>query len=568
MARRRDVFGDDVARAERISGLSPIPWTLQRYIFREMGKTFVLTAVALSAILGLGGGVLNMIQMGDVTTGQFLRLIALVVPLSVALTLPVAALFSAASTYGRLSADNEFVACRSSGINMHVLFLPTIVLSLFSATVTFACINFVIPGMVRSLTEFIAADFPALIQKRMSQPGGFRLEMGRRCYADSASVDPEDPDRVILEGVAYIEVNENDWVRFGTAGSVVLEVDRSHSTPRVAARMFDVTYYDRIKGQFADIGEQQILPKELPDLNQLKLKFLKLGELAHYRCHPDEWFEVAEVVQALRLQVGASRVFEALAEAWLSGGHRFTLADEQGTFEIAAASAVKFGDGTGLQLTDVVIVERRRGRTRTCRAERADVEIARRDTTEESGIRMGMARHDAIEESGIRVEAYQARIEFDDQVIERPKETLGPVAIPESLVAAVTSMPLATLLAVDPSLSPSHPIQRRRAAANQIQSQTLRSIDAVISERFAFSASVFVLVILGAALGIVFRGSHAIVSFGISFVPSLLVLVTIVTGKQMAQNEGTYLTGLSLMWVGIALVAALDVWTLTKVVRR
>ncbi len=518
-----------------------------------MGKTFVLTALALSAILGLGGGVLNMIQMGDVTTGQLFRLIGLVVPLSVALTLPVAALFSAASTYGRLSADNEFMACRSSGINMHVLFLPTVVLSLFSASVTFACINFVIPGMVRSLSEFIAADFPALIQQRMSQPGGFRLGPGRRCYADSATVDPDDPDRVILNGVAYIEVNENDWVRFGTAGSVVLEVDRSHPTPTVSAVMYDVTFFDRQKGQFADIGEQRIHSNELDDLNQLKLKFLKLGELAYYRRHPGEWFEVSEAVQALRLQVGARRVFDALAEAWLSGGHRFTIADEQRTLEISAASADRFGDGTGLQLTDVEVIERRRGRTRICRAERADVEITRRAT---------------IEESGIRVEAYQVRIELDDQVIERPKETFGPVAIPESLVAAVTAMPLATLLEVDPSLSPSHPIQKRRAAAAHVRGQTLRRIDAVISERFAFSVSVFVLVILGAALGILFRGTQAIVSFGISFVPSLVVLVTIVTGKQLAQNEGTYLTGLGLMWVGIALVAALDVWILTKVVRR
>ena len=109
------------------------PWTLQRYIFREMGKTFLLTVVALTAVLGLGGGVLNMIKLGEATPGQLLRLMGLVVPIAVALTLPIAALFSAAATYGRLSADNEFVACRSSGINMHTLFLPTVVLSVVSA---------------------------------------------------------------------------------------------------------------------------------------------------------------------------------------------------------------------------------------------------------------------------------------------------------------------------------------------------------------------------------------------------------------------------------------------------
>ena len=38
-------------------------WTLQKYIFREMGKSFLLTAVGLIVVLGLGGGVMNMIEL-------------------------------------------------------------------------------------------------------------------------------------------------------------------------------------------------------------------------------------------------------------------------------------------------------------------------------------------------------------------------------------------------------------------------------------------------------------------------------------------------------------------------
>ena len=155
-----------------------MPWTLHKYIFREMGKTFLLTAAALTGILGLGGGVLEMIELGEVTPGQLVRLMGLVLPVAAALTLPIAALFSAAATYGRLSADNEFVACRSSGINLHVLFLPTVVLSLASAVVTFAFINFLIPGMVRNLNQFVGADVGAFIQQRLNRPRGITLSRG------------------------------------------------------------------------------------------------------------------------------------------------------------------------------------------------------------------------------------------------------------------------------------------------------------------------------------------------------------------------------------------------------
>ena len=57
-------------------------------------------------------------------------------------------------------------------------------------------------------------------------------------------------------------------------------------------------------------------------------------------------------------------------------------------------------------------------------------------------------------------------------------------------------------------------------------------------------------------------------AFGISFVPSFLVIVLIITGRQLAQNPGTALVGLGTIWLGIVLVGVLDAWTLTKVLRR
>ena len=119
-----------------------MPWTLLTYIFREMGKSFVLTAVGLMGVLGLGGGVLNMIELEGATAIQLLKIMALILPVSAALTLPIAALYAATVTYGRLSADNEFVACRSGGINIHLLLLPTLVISLVSAACSFFFINF------------------------------------------------------------------------------------------------------------------------------------------------------------------------------------------------------------------------------------------------------------------------------------------------------------------------------------------------------------------------------------------------------------------------------------------
>ncbi|MCH7926122.1 MAG: LptF/LptG family permease, partial [Planctomycetes bacterium] len=112
------------------------------------------------------------------------------------------------------------------------------------------------------------------------------------------------------------------------------------------------------------------------------------------------------------------------------------------------------------------------------------------------------------------------------------------------------------------------PIRSADRKVDEVIAETGRRIAATISERFAFSISVFVLVILGAALGIILRGTHAVTAFGVSFIPSLFVIITIVMGKQMAYNATTPVLGLLVMWSGIAVVAGLDAWTLTRVLRR
>jgi hypothetical protein len=69
-------------------------------------------------------------------------------------------------------------------------------------------------------------------------------------------------------------------------------------------------------------------------------------------------------------------------------------------------------------------------------------------------------------------------------------------------------------------------------------------------------------------LGIVLRGAHVLVAFGISFVPLVFVLVMLVAGRQMANNAPTHVLGLAFMWGGIVTVAGVDVWMLQRVLRR
>ncbi len=528
------------------------PWTLQRYIFREMGKTFLLTAVTLTGVLGLGGGVMNMIKLGDVTTGQLFRLMCLVVPIAAALTLPIAALFSAGATYGRLSADNEFVACRSSGINMHILFAPTVVLSLLSAMVTFILINFVIPQMVRNLNEFVGADIGALIQRRLSRPRGITLNRQFRIHAEGSSVDPENANRIALHGVSFIKTQGDDWALIGSAQEVQLTFERHEQGYFAALSLFDVSAFDRADGQFFEQERLDLFSDRIPLSVPEEIKFLTLGELFYFRGRPTEWREVRTAMNELRMIVGRRHVYDALWNEWRADEPQ-VLAAGNVRYEIRSKLHARIPDDGGIELFNVTATEAGQRGDRSYHAERGLLEVK---------------RGNSIDECQIAVELFDVIVTDGSREVQRARKKFTGVPIRKDHLESIESLSYADLMRIageDVAGGPLHIAHRKVRGAIE---ETGRRIAATISERFAFSISVFVLVILGAALGIIFRGTHAVTAFGVSFIPSLFVIITIVMGKQMAYNAATPGLGLLLMWSGIAVVAALDAWTLTRVLRR
>ncbi len=542
-----------------VSGEGPLcesvmgfPWTLQRYIFREMGRTFLLTAITLTGVLGLGGGVLNMIKLGDVSTGQLVRLMCLVVPIAAALTLPIAALFSAAATYGRLSADNEFVACRSSGINMHLLFLPTVVLSLLSAIVTFALINFVIPRMVRNLNEFVGADVGTLIQRRLSRPRGLTLNSKFRIHAERSEVDPENANRIILHRVSFIKTAGEEWAVVGAAQQVQLDFERRGQGYRAAATLYDVTAFDREKGQFFQQGIQTLFSDQIPLSVPEEIKFLTLGGLFYFRGRPTEWREVQTAMNDLRMVVGRRLIYDDLWDEWRPDEAQI-LTDEGVRYEFRSKSHARIAGDGGIELFDVQATETGRRGERRYRAARGLMEVKR-------------GSH--IDECRIEVELFDVEVGESARKVMRARKKLNGVPLRKEQIDRIESLSHADLTRIAGEDEIGGPLRMADRRVDEAIAETGRRIAATISERFAFSVSVFVLVILGAALGIIFRGTDTVTAFGVSFVPSLLVIITIVMGKQMAYNATTPVLGLLVMWSGIALVAALDAWTLTRVLRR
>src|SRR5215831_10454352 len=96
-------------------------------ILWELVKVFGLSLMGITGILLMAGIVAEASQQG-LTPFQVLEIIPLLVPSTLPYTIPATTLFATCVVYGRLSADNEILAIRASGINLTKVVGPAILI--------------------------------------------------------------------------------------------------------------------------------------------------------------------------------------------------------------------------------------------------------------------------------------------------------------------------------------------------------------------------------------------------------------------------------------------------------
>jgi hypothetical protein len=383
------------------------------------------------------------------------------------------------------------------------------------------------------------------IQQKLNRPQGLKAQ-NHRIYADHVEADGQ--GGILLSGVAFIETQGDSWTRYGTAQGIRLRFEPQENRIRVAGMMTNLTLFDRKEDQFSQIGEQEIAAPDVPFMLQSEIKFLTLGELLHFMGTPQTWPPVVEALDRLRASLGRVFLQQALLREW-DANKKLILGGDP-VWSITGGSANRLADGEGVEIAAARIEKTQGGVRSEYQATRAVLEPVR-------------SRSGASAE--IRIEAYGVSASEGERTFQRDRTTLGPVPVSAAMLA---DMSKSTIEEMIHSPQVDEMVQKRQRDAHNWLEGTYRRIVATLHERTAFTLSVLVLVVLGASLGIVFRGASPAAAFGISFIPTLLVIILIVTGKQLAQNAGTFAIGLALMWSGIVAVGMLDWYSLTRWMRR
>lgn len=545
--------------------------TLQFYVTRELLKTFTLTAVGLTLTFSLCGGVLNMIQAEVLTAVQVLRMLAFVLPIALTLTLPVSALFACAIVYGRMSADNEIDACRASGVNIHRLLLPAVGLSIATAAFTYTFTNHLIPRFIRQVDAMVQSDIQKIIFQALSTRGYVKYR-DLVLYAGQTELFDEDPEvkTIRITRAAFLELEHGSLTRCGTAREAQVDFRRGAAggTPIIEAALFNVRWLDVRRNEMFETDKQRIEPTQLPNRTVLKPKWLTLPDLLKYQKAPLTLPTIQDSLQRVQWLSQEARFYKHVHDQLTGPAGVLRLTDDRVDYEIRAEQVIQDPEDLRPTLRQVTVSEKQDGRQRSYSAGTCRLELVHAPFEE-----VAVWVHLVLRDKVVMTDAVDPglRVEHDKRDLER-------VGLPAHWPEITDPIDTKTLLGDlhDPAAAtselPSLNLGTRFDKARETQRREIlklrQEITGIIHSRLAFSASTVVILILAAALGIIFRGGQLLTAFVISFIPGMLVVVANIMGRQLADHAGTHVMGLAIIWLGIVIVALADFVVLTRYLKR
>jgi len=593
--------------------------TLFWYIFGNLLRVFLLTTAGLAGIMSFAV-LLRPLTENGLDFGQVNRLLLYSLPAVCAYSLPVSALFATTMIYGRFSADNELTAMRASGIGYFSarrfsIALPALVLGLVVAVISLVMLCFIVPVYSLKVEEVIYSNIARVIANKIQRTHSLEFQSADATsfdvYADDAVLVPPDPahplqQRVELFGPAWMTSEQsaaNAWLivpkDFWMARSAMVSIDRvSPSQPS----MVTISLVDGIKFPREFFGNVQVGvgssgfgPFEIPSLINENVKFLDISRLAELAEDPGQSQNVQAIVRNFirreQNQEYLNHVAAAIDHHAADGTSSFLFSNdtpEGDTFQIGAQDMTCRWDGSDLVLTAPGAADARttwmiqsHGSQQTLAAHAKEIHIRVQPNSNPQTT------------LGPRADRMNVNLELFNVVL----ETQGGLQVPRGSFSRTFSVPMpGSIKAIgnkslsgflrDPvsdagdSATGERPWRLQWPDIFVLHHEQVRANNAARSElhgRASFALSCLSLVMVGCALGIMFKSGNFLNAFAASFVPALLCITLIISGQQSATHV-PYTMGaafkdplpmaLLFIWVGNVAVLVAAIYLTVRLQRR
>lgn len=553
---------------------------LQKYILRELLRAFAMTAVALTCMMAFGGGLMDLMNAKGITANEMLKIMMYMLPIVMAYSLPVSALFSTTIVYGRLAASNEIDACRASGVNIFKLMGPAVLLSIAVSVTTFELENDMMPRLMNKIEALVKRDMQTLATQELKRKGFVSyMKFAMHCEQVDGSVQPDIDRKGKQNSPGYIQLGKVAFVRneggtpsfFGTAKTAQVLFDHRDDGLAISVNLNQVRAYDAAKGQMVDMEFLPLdRPVRVPALTRKRVKFLSLEDLVATKDEPALFNDARNAIRTACMELMKGAAYESLGNMRRRQGF-CQLSDASGNTYVLEADLFQQFDTDGhFELSGVKVVRKDKNGTRTFLAKKGSIHAAATGGgviihVPKDGRPASLAWNaDALPVFNVSLNSVKVA-ELGDS--ERQSISLNGLLSPRSVLDQVRPVTLQSLLDEQTPIKYTGRFSDRRLQAIDDYEMVRRKCSAELHTRIVYSLSSLVLLVMGAALGTMFRGGHFVSAFALSFIPLMIVVIMLLLGKRMSEVTDPAI-GAAVIWSGLIAVALADVVILGKFLKR
>ena len=534
-------------------------YTLHRYILQELFRVFILALVALTLILSLGS-ILQPVQEYGAGPRQVLYFMFYFLPITLTFVLPMAALFAGTLVYGRFTSDNEFDACRASGISVLTLVLPGLFLAIIVAIANLLLSFHVMPVFVHLAEKSLKADAKQLLHRSIDKKGYYAVPTEKK-YQYLIYADQTDTRNDTLYGVIVTKVKGNKIEEVITAQRAQIKFITRNNINEV-----QITVYKTYQIGKGGEGRVDVLPitREFGSILGDDIKFKTIDEMKKIQIDLMQFEPIAQLTRdtyaQLIIELLAHDIQKKIAEtAEPNETNSENVEYSNNYYEIPGEpNSIKFTlsqcnveDEQVAFSGEIEVIEFKSSEqplhTFKCKEATLRLEGDKFLPT----ISMDLRNTRAIETGQTRMWHTIENLKLP-QTIELTTNQFKTEK--GSIICEKLSSELTELTGFKPS-----------ATLTSLQSRLLREIQKTrveikseIHSRLVFGIGCVSMILIGIGLGIIKRGGHLLSAFGVSCIPAAVLVVCIMSGKQLTENlSAQTVSGVTIMWAGFAFLCLL-----------
>jgi len=548
--------------------------TLFFYVFKDLLRIFLLTSGALAGIMSFGGLLRPLTEHG-LDAGQVGKVLTFFMPAMLSYSLPIAALFATTVVYGRLAADNEITAMRAAGIPYawwpwNSMMFPAFVLGIAVAFISTTFLCFIVPRFSLKVEEVVYSNLAQLVANQIDRTRQIKHD-SQVIYAQSALAMPPDPARpreqmVTLNGVMIVSYGEalpktkmripSEFYLAKAATILIHRGGEADDEYTVEVLLDDGSMFPRDrKGKLqGGLKATRFGPVPIESPIEENMKFKDVFQLHTLLEDPSRSQRVQrELIKIVREDQATEFLNEVAATInGRLGRYRFKVGEHEVYELVRTGMKAEFVKGK-LIVPGAQWIEERDGVAQNT-ADVEEVRLAARATPDEQ-----LAITADLHAANFRAADGQV---IGHQSLQRPFN----VAMTKE-VKSLSDRPVNAYLADTNARGHGILIRELVVLNNNIQSE--------LHARMSFALSCLILVMVGAALGMMFRSGNFLIAFAISVAPALMCIALIATGQHTAESvpwnmegfKNGLNTGITLIWSGnvmVLLLAVVLMWRLQR----